>query len=127
MSLTRKQRENLDKARAPEKVTFYANEWFDRVNGNSYFAVIVLVDGVEVYRSTTMEYGYGSQYEHRAYREYLRHFGIEHAAGGGSGEYSRADIPGVPWQFFRDNEIDWDSRKVEGVRKRDLFNFGPLS
>lgn len=39
-----------------------AREWFDRVNGNSYFSARVYVDGAEVAR-IPFQYGYGSQYE----------------------------------------------------------------
>lgn len=40
-------------------------EWFDRVNGNSYFSARVYVDGVEALR-IPFQYGYGSAYEYAA-------------------------------------------------------------
>ena len=40
-------------------------EWFDRVNGNSYFSARVFVDGVEVAR-VPFQYGYGSAFEYAA-------------------------------------------------------------
>lgn len=39
--------------------------WFDKVNGNTYHSVCVLVDGEEVGR-VPFAYGYGSQYEQSA-------------------------------------------------------------
>ena len=43
-----------------------AKEWFDKVNGNSYFSGIITVDfGLETEKTFKMpfQYGYGSQYE----------------------------------------------------------------
>lgn len=46
-----------------------AKEWFDKVNGNSYFSGIVTINyGMEDLREYIMpfQYGYGSQYEFTA-------------------------------------------------------------
>lgn len=40
-------------------------EWFDRVNGNSYFSARVYVDGFEVAR-IPFQYGYGSAFKSAA-------------------------------------------------------------
>lgn len=40
-------------------------EWFDRINGNSYFSARIYVDGKEVAR-VPFQYGYGSAYEYAA-------------------------------------------------------------
>lgn len=40
-------------------------EWFDKVNGNSYFSARVWVDG-EIVGVLPFQYGYGNQYEYEA-------------------------------------------------------------
>lgn len=48
-----------------------AKEWFDKVNGNSYFAGRVTVDfgmETEVSYDMTFQYGYGDQYLWEAYK-----------------------------------------------------------
>ncbi len=42
-----------------------AKEWFDRVNGNSYFSARVYLDDEEI-AVLPFQYGYGSHYEHMA-------------------------------------------------------------
>lgn len=46
-------------------------EWFDRVNGNSYFAGSVTINyGMKTQKTfkVPFQYGYGNQYEHEAMR-----------------------------------------------------------
>lgn len=45
-------------------------EWFDKVNGNSYFSARIWVDGGQV-AILTFQYGYGDQYLHEAQRKLL--------------------------------------------------------
>jgi len=50
-------------------IDIQAKEWFDKVNGNSYFAgTITLNYGTETEETFLMpfQYGYGSSYEHEA-------------------------------------------------------------
>jgi hypothetical protein len=42
-----------------------AREWFDKVNGNSYFSARVWIDG-QVAGVLPFQYGYGNQYEYEA-------------------------------------------------------------
>lgn len=42
-------------------------EWFDKVNGNSYFSARVWVDG-EIVGVLPFQYGYGDQYEYEAHK-----------------------------------------------------------
>jgi hypothetical protein len=44
-----------------------AREWFDKVNGNSYFSARIWVDG-EVVGVLPFQYGYGNQHEYEAQR-----------------------------------------------------------
>ena len=48
-------------------VTIRAKEWFDKANGNSYFALQVWVND-EFALALSMRYGYGNQYEYEAIR-----------------------------------------------------------
>ena len=42
-------------------------EWFDKVNGNSYFSARIWVDG-EIVGVLPFQYGYGNQYEYEAHK-----------------------------------------------------------
>lgn len=42
-------------------------EWFDKINGNSYFSARVWVDG-EMVGVLPFQYGYGDQYQYEAQR-----------------------------------------------------------
>jgi hypothetical protein len=49
-----------------------AKEWFDRVNGNSYFAGTVTINyGMKTQKSFAMPFqcGYGDQYRHEAFKQ----------------------------------------------------------
>lgn len=45
-------------------------EWFDKVNGNSYFSARLWVDGGQV-AILTFQYGYGDQYLYEAQKKLL--------------------------------------------------------
>lgn len=52
-----------------KSIDIQSKEWFDKVNGNSYFAgTITLNNGTETEETFLMpfQYGYGSQYEQEA-------------------------------------------------------------
>ena len=51
-----------------KKIELQAKEWFDKANGNSYFAGDIFVDGKLVY-TMPFQYGYGSQYENEAMKQ----------------------------------------------------------
>ena len=81
-----------------------ALEWFDKVNGNSYFAGTVIVDyGMPTMREYKMpyQYGYGSQYEWEA----AKILGID----------------GALWRYCEDNNIILRTSKVKAL-KRELKN-----
>ena len=56
MNLSTPPRENIT------SITVLAGEWFDKVNGNSYFAGKILVNGEAMYYMP-FQYGYGSHFE----------------------------------------------------------------
>lgn len=45
-----------------DNLTIIGRRWFDRINGNTYFSAVALVNGVQV-AEIPYEYGYGNQYE----------------------------------------------------------------
>ena len=76
-------------------VTVYVREWFDRVNGNSYFSgVVILNDSLENEEQIKMplQYGYGN-----------------------SSEYTAMDA--IRERFPR---VKWDSRPIWQLRDRKI-------
>lgn len=49
-----------------DNLTIIGRRWFDRVNGNTYFSAVALVNGIQV-AEIPFEYGYGNQYEENIY------------------------------------------------------------
>lgn len=82
-------------------------EWFDRVNGNTYFAARVFVDGQEVAR-IPFQYGYGSMFES--------------AAAWALQDLGYGDSP-VLWHVARDAGADL-YRSVQRVTKRECVGWG---
>lgn len=94
-------------------------EWFDKVNGNSYFAATVTVNygmkSEETYK-IPFEYGYGDYYKYAAF-DHLEKINVlknvEHYSNG-----SREQI----WQYCRRNNIILRTVKHENCLKRELKN-----
>ena len=92
-----------------------ALEWFDKVNGNSYFAGRVTLDfGMDTEREYVMpyQYGYGDHYREMAF-ELLQKVG---------------EIPEQPehtshWRYYDENKIIARHVKHENCKKRELVNF----
>ncbi len=60
------------KTRDIKTIDVNAREWFDRVNGNSYFSMNVTINyGMKTEQSfyVPMQYGYGDHYRHQAFEE----------------------------------------------------------
>ena len=89
-----------------------AKEWFDKVNGNSYFSAKVIINygnNSETFLHLPFQYGYGDHYRDMAFRELI----------------NRGIIKDVPertshWQYYRDNNIIARHYKQEDCKKRDL-------
>lgn len=91
-----------------------AKEWFDKVNGNSYFSVKVYLDDKSV-ATLPFQYGYGSHYEDQAkqaLKDTFKGMGIEY------GEYDAL------FRICNDNNIKLVSYKQEKCLKRDVVAFG---
>lgn len=51
-----------------DTVDIDALEWFDKINGNSYFSVRIRINGDEVDRRLAFGYGYGDAYRYDSLR-----------------------------------------------------------
>lgn len=51
-----------------DNITIIGRRWFDRVNGNTYFSAVGVVNGEQVV-NIDFEYGYGNHYEDRIFAE----------------------------------------------------------
>ena len=92
-----------------------AKEWFDRVNGNSYYSVRVTLNyGTKTERTLVapLQYGYGDCYMQTAY-ELVKAY---------NGEEPRSN--GVLWVWCKDNGVILRYNKQENVRKAEVDAFG---
>ncbi len=95
-----------------------ALEWFDRVNGNSYFAAkVVLNFGLKDAKEITLpfQYGYGSHYIDQSKLEIEKQgfIKLDHSANGSS--------PAL-WRYCEENKIILRYTKHENCKKRELMN-----
>ena len=88
-----------------------AKEWFDKVNGNSYFSTNVTINygmknqtGFKI----PMEYGYGDHYRDVAFKELIKRGFIKNVNGSSH------------WQYYLDHNIIARHNKQENCLKRDL-------
>ena len=98
-------------------------EWFDKVNGNSYFSArIVLNYGMPDEKTIALpfQYGYGDHYKSQAIRE-LSDIGIisdlvKYPSGGTE----------ALWTYCDRHKIILRTNKIENCRKKDLKEYGTL-
>jgi hypothetical protein len=91
-----------------------AKEWFDRVNGNSYFAGSVTINfGLKTQQSFNMpfQYGYGNQYEHEAGYVLKRAKVIE------------IDEHTALWRYCNDNKIILRCHIQTNCKKKELMYY----
>ena len=87
-------------------------EWFDKVNGNSYFAGCVTIDYClpsEMNLTMPFQYGYGDHYIDVAKRLLIDQHLI-----------NCADYTAL-WQYCQDNKIILRTFKQKNCKKRDLL------
>ena len=99
-------------ARKIKTVDVTAKEWFDKVNGNSYFSAEVTINfGME--NSTTLnlpyQYGYGEHYRDMAFQEIKEQLGCFR-------KYNSY------WKAYQDYKIIDRSIKQENCLKKELFS-----
>lgn len=90
-----------------------AYEWFDKVNGNSYFAgnIVVNYGTSEAYHiNMPFQYGYGDQYRHAAFKA-LQAEGLI------------PETKEVHWRYYDEHGIIYRHVKNENCRKRELMSF----
>lgn len=88
-----------------------SKEWFDRVNGNSYFSSRVEIDGEEV-AVLPLQYGYGSHHEDMVKEELTKK---------GLIDLKRSE----PLYYLRDREgVQLKVIKHENCLKRDVTAWG---
>ncbi len=91
-----------------KSITVVAGEWFDKVNGNSYFAGKVLVNG-DLAFNMPFQYGYGSHFEYVAMQELVKH-------GYTKGLNQNSSIR----RFCYEYGIAYDATKYDNQKQRDL-------
>lgn len=87
-------------------------EWFDKINGNSYFSARIWVDGGQV-AILTFQYGYGDQYLYEAQKKLLE-LGYLPQEGKSAGLWSIAGANG--FDFYSAKSL---------VIKKDMFKHYP--
>lgn len=83
-------------------------EWFDKVNGNSYFSARIWVDGGQV-AILTFQYGYGDQFLYEAQKKLLE-LGYLPQSGKNQGL----------WAIAQQNGFDFYSSK-SNTKKAEMF------
>jgi len=90
-----------------------AKEWFDRINGNSYFSGTVTVNfGMKDEKEFIMpaQYGYGDQYLYEARARLIEHNMLSMPYGSSLSKYCR------------ENDLILRANKQEGCLKREVWN-----
>ena len=88
-----------------------ALEWFDKVNGNSYFSATVTLNfGMKDQKNIALpfQYGYGDQYIHSASEELIKQGLI------------KIEKYCPFWQYCQDNNIILRTVKHENCKKSEL-------
>jgi len=89
-----------------------AREWFDKVNGNSYFSGTVTINyGMKGQREYKMpfQYGYGDHYQDVAFNVITEHESV-----------TNPDNWRL-WRYCRENNIILRANKIENCKKRELM------
>jgi hypothetical protein len=68
MTKAKESTQNVHQVMKGDNITIIARRWFDRVNGNTYFSAVGLINGIQVVE-IPFEYGYGNHYEYRIFVE----------------------------------------------------------
>jgi len=92
-----------------------AKEWFDKINGNSYFAGEVVINyGTKTEKTFIMpfQYGYGEQYIQQAMAELIK-----------AGEVLESDSNISMSRFCRDKNIILRTNKTENCLLRELKSY----
>jgi hypothetical protein len=97
-------------------IDIQAKEWFDKVNGNSYFSArITLNFGMKDQKTVYVpfQYGYDKQYEYVAFKALQKEGLIPPQAS-----------MCVPWRYYDENGIITRQSKESNCLKRDVTAWG---
>ena len=95
-----------------------AKEWYDKINGNSYFAGYVVVNkGTKSENIFIMrfQYGYGEQYLHEGIKMVVDYYDLSK---------NIVRYKGHALSFFRENNIQVNHKIKENCLQRELKNVG---
>jgi len=96
-----------------DNITIIGRRWFDRINGNTYFSAVGLINGKEVV-NIPFSYGYGEQYIYEVYKE-MQQAGympdVEQYKNGGCKSL---------WQYAEDKGFTYYNTVSDVKRKKDL-------
>ena len=87
-----------------------ANEWFDKVNGNSYFSAIVWIND-KIRLEIPFTYGYGEHYKDIAYKEIKKQLNC----------FKKYDDNTPFWKVCQENKIKLIASKKENCKKSELI------
>ncbi len=102
-----------------QSIDINAYEWFDKVNGNSYFSANVCINyGLKTEKNIVVpfQYGYGDHYKDMAFRA-LADANLIHDVK----TYEHGGTEGI-WNFCQRNKITLRTSKKENCKKADLKN-----
>lgn len=88
-----------------------AKEWFDKINGNSYFSASISIDyGTKTEKNFHLpfQYGYGTHYQNQAFALIKEKFNID--------IHSTKPL----WRYCKENNIILRTSKQENCKKREL-------
>ena len=105
---TEKGKKMSNKTKIERSLFIEGREWFDKINGNSYFSARIWVDGGQV-AILPFQYGYGDQFIYEAQKKLLE-LGYLPQEGKNSGL----------WAIARENGFDYYSSKT-GTKKSEMF------
>ena len=95
-----------------QTIDILAREWFDKINGNSYFSAKITVNfnmQNEANFYLPFQYGYGDHYNDICFDMLKKHGYVKNMD-----QYTRY------WKYYRDNDIILRSRKIENCKKSAL-------
>jgi hypothetical protein len=100
-------------------IDIQAKEWFDKVNGNSYFSAQVTINyGMKTAKTIYLpfQYGYGSHYQDISMQELVKQGFIKDSEKGNFNE--------PVWRYCERKNIILRYSKDESCKKRDVVSFG---
>lgn len=113
METTQTNTKTVKPVKKGDNITIIGKRWFDRINGNTYFSAVGLINNIEVV-NIPFEYGYGDHYMDRVFIE-MQKAGyvpdVEHYNNGGSERM---------WQYCDRKGISRYYTASDVSRKKDL-------